>query len=141
MALVCGRPRRKSAKSTPVTAPVKPKLPRGSCWPNTSLLRTRNSPPVSSVWSPCVLVTVPAQRCVCSVAELYCPSASAAISLENESDGGPQLRGSSSPPEIPAAPETFTRLAKCGTVSLSTRVNPYLALIVVLRLRIHVQVA
>ena len=50
--LVCGRPRRKSARSLPVAAPVNEKCPRGSCCDRTWTVCGRAAPPNVNAWPP-----------------------------------------------------------------------------------------
>ena len=92
MALVCGRPSMKSARSDPVAAPVKPKLPRGFCWLKMSKACRRTPPPIVRLWRPRNQKISEPPPLVRLVLAANCPVLSPAM-LVNASDGGPQLAG------------------------------------------------
>ena len=116
-------PRRKPAKSEPAAAPVKVKVPRGSCCERMLNCWRRKSPPQVKLCGRGPRKTSSGESAGLVAGDEYCASASAAMPLAKLSEGGPQLSGSWLLPVMPAAPETLKRLAKKGSCACELRLN------------------
>ena len=113
-AVVCGSPSRKSAKSKPVRAPVNANVPRGSCWPTTSLADAPEFAARRDRVATAEALDLAADDVAAGARLRVAAVAQAGEVAGKLSPGGPQFSGSWSLPTMPASPETFVTPGEVG---------------------------